>query len=156
MRKHQGKILHSVLKAKRCTVDQAAKYAGRSRSHLYNVVFQQEAVEPEILFRIGRKIKHDFLKEFPELKEEYGSYLEEQETLYLVQKNGKILQLRGTRNKLLSQNIALIRFQLRIVYKHQDQPELVKRVIHFLAHLDVERDKAEKEAGLKNEAPHPA
>lgn len=66
MEKHHGKIIKFTLKKSNYNLSDLAKSMNVNRRTLYNW-FNQEKIKKEIIFRIGCIIRHNFLKEFPEM-----------------------------------------------------------------------------------------
>ena len=64
--KHHGKILEFVLRKNDYNISALAKLMNVNRRTLYNW-FNQDQIRKEILFEVGRIIRHDFSIQLPEL-----------------------------------------------------------------------------------------
>ena len=66
MNKHQGQIVEYIVRKNGYSLSDLAKELKVNRRSLYNW-FNQAHLKPEMIYRIGCVIRHDFSKEFPEL-----------------------------------------------------------------------------------------
>jgi hypothetical protein len=64
-KKHHGEIVFNAVKESKFNITELARLINFSRRALYNW-FESEEVRPDDIYKIGRIIKHDFSKEFPE------------------------------------------------------------------------------------------
>jgi len=66
MNKHYGQILERIIRRNGYSISELARLTNVNRRSIYNW-FNQKNLKPEIIFRIGYALKHDFSEEFPEL-----------------------------------------------------------------------------------------
>ncbi|MXV51299.1 hypothetical protein GS399_09995 [Pedobacter sp. HMF7647] len=66
MDKHYGQIVELVIRKKGYCISELARLTYINRRSVYNW-FNQKYLKPEIIYRIGCIIHHDFSAEFPEL-----------------------------------------------------------------------------------------
>lgn len=66
MEKHHGKIVERVVRRTNMSLSELSKHLGVNRRSIYNW-FNLPQIKPEIVYRLGRVIQHDFSHEFPEL-----------------------------------------------------------------------------------------
>ncbi len=64
--KHRGEIVEKAIRLSGIGITDVAKEIGYSRTHMY-VFFDDPDLGVDIIIKIGKAIKHDFRKEFPEL-----------------------------------------------------------------------------------------
>ena len=65
MEKHHGKIIERIVRRANMSLSELSKLMGVNRRSMYNW-FVLPKVKPEIIFRLGRVLQHDFSQEFPE------------------------------------------------------------------------------------------
>jgi transcriptional regulator with XRE-family HTH domain len=65
MEKHHGKIIERIVRRANMSLSELSKMMGVNRRSMYNW-FVLSKVKPEIIFRLGRVLQHDFSQEFPE------------------------------------------------------------------------------------------
>lgn len=65
MEKHHGKIIERVVRRTNMSLSELSKYMGVNRRSIYNW-FNLPQIKPEVVYRLGRVIQHDFSHEFPE------------------------------------------------------------------------------------------
>ncbi|WP_407425518.1 helix-turn-helix domain-containing protein [Arcticibacter sp.] len=68
MEKHHGKIIERVVRRANMSLSELSKLMGVNRRSMYNW-FVLPKVKPEIIFRLGKALEHDFSQEFPEFFE---------------------------------------------------------------------------------------
>lgn len=66
MDKHYGHIIERIIRRNGYSISELARLTNVNRRSIYNW-FNQKSLKPEIIFRIGCALKHDFSEEFPEL-----------------------------------------------------------------------------------------
>ncbi|TSD67741.1 helix-turn-helix transcriptional regulator [Inquilinus sp. KBS0705] len=66
MENHRGKKVEYIIKKRGLNIKDLAAEIEVNRRSMYNW-FNQQELSPAIIIKIGRVIKHDFSKEFPEL-----------------------------------------------------------------------------------------
>lgn len=66
MDKHYGHIMERIIRRTGYSISELARLTNVNRRSIYNW-FNQKNLKPEIIFRIGCALKHDFSEEFPEL-----------------------------------------------------------------------------------------
>lgn len=66
MDKHYGHIIEKIIRRNGYSISELARLTNVNRRSIYNW-FNQKSLKPEIIFRIGCALKHDFSEEFPEL-----------------------------------------------------------------------------------------
>ncbi|WP_134092140.1 helix-turn-helix transcriptional regulator [Olivibacter sp. XZL3] len=66
MEKHYGHIIERIIRRNGYSISELARLTNVNRRSIYNW-FNQKSLKPEIIFRIGCALKHDFSEEFPEL-----------------------------------------------------------------------------------------
>lgn len=66
MDKHCGQIVELIIRKKGYSISELARLTSVNRRSVYNW-FNQKYLKPEIIYRIGCIIDHDFSLEFPEL-----------------------------------------------------------------------------------------
>lgn len=66
MDKHYGHIIERIIRRNGYSISELARLTNVNRRSIYNW-FNQKNLKPEIIFRIGCALKHDFSEEFPEL-----------------------------------------------------------------------------------------
>lgn len=66
MDRHYGNLVERVIRRNGYSISELARLAKVNRRSIYNW-FTQKKLKPEIIFRIGCALKHDFSEEFPEL-----------------------------------------------------------------------------------------
>lgn len=66
MDKHYGHIIEKIIRRNGYSISELARLTNVNRRSIYNW-FNQKNLKPEIIFRIGFALKHDFSEEFPEL-----------------------------------------------------------------------------------------
>ncbi|WP_121243431.1 hypothetical protein [Mucilaginibacter phyllosphaerae] len=66
MDKHYGQIVELVIRKGEYSISEIARLTSTNRKSIYNW-FNQKYLKPEIIFKIGNFIGHDFSVEFPEL-----------------------------------------------------------------------------------------
>ncbi|MEH6307446.1 helix-turn-helix transcriptional regulator [Olivibacter sp. CPCC 100613] len=66
MEKHYGHIIERIIRRNGYSISELARLTNVNRRSIYNW-FNQKNLKPEIIFRIGCALKHDFSEEFPEL-----------------------------------------------------------------------------------------
>jgi hypothetical protein len=66
MDKHYGQIVELVIRKGGYSISEIARLTSINRKSVYNW-FNQKYLKPEVIFRIGCIINHDFSVEFPEL-----------------------------------------------------------------------------------------
>jgi len=64
--KHYGHIIERIIRRNGYSISELARLTNVNRRSIYNW-FNQKGLKPEIIFRIGCALKHDFSEEFPEL-----------------------------------------------------------------------------------------
>lgn len=65
MEKHHGKIIERVVRRANMSLSELSKSMGVNRRSIYNW-FLLPKVKPELIYRLGRVLQHDFSQEFPE------------------------------------------------------------------------------------------
>jgi len=65
MEKHHGKIIERIVRRANISLSELSKMMGVNRRSMYNW-FALPKVKPEVIFRLGKALEHDFSKEFPE------------------------------------------------------------------------------------------
>lgn len=77
---HYGQIVERVIRRNGYSISELSRLTHVNRRSVYNW-FNQQHLKPEIIFRIGCALKHDFSVEFPHLfsKEDFKSIYEENE-----------------------------------------------------------------------------
>jgi len=66
MNKHYGEIIERTIRRNGYSISELARLTKVNRRSLYNW-FNQPKFKPDIIFKIGCALKHDFSIEFPEL-----------------------------------------------------------------------------------------
>lgn len=66
--KHRGEIVEKAVRESAYPITKLARKLGVSRRHIYNV-FENDKVDWDTILDIGRVIRHDFTKDFPEMRE---------------------------------------------------------------------------------------
>ncbi|MEH6308245.1 helix-turn-helix transcriptional regulator [Olivibacter sp. CPCC 100613] len=66
MDKHYGEIIERTIRRNGYSISELARLMKVNRRSIYNW-FNQPKFKPEIIFKIGCALKHDFSNEFPEL-----------------------------------------------------------------------------------------
>jgi len=66
MDKHYGEIIERTIRRNGYSISELARLMKINRRSIYNW-FNQPKFKPEIIFKIGCALKHDFSTEFPEL-----------------------------------------------------------------------------------------
>jgi len=66
MDKHHGQIIEKTIRRKNFSISELARQSSVNRRSIYNL-FDQPKVKPELIYKIGSVMKHDFSREFPEL-----------------------------------------------------------------------------------------
>ena len=66
MDKHYGQIVELIIRKKGYSISELARLSYVNRRSVYNW-FNQKYLKPEIIYRIGCILNHDFSQEFPEL-----------------------------------------------------------------------------------------
>ncbi|RYY35602.1 MAG: XRE family transcriptional regulator [Sphingobacteriaceae bacterium] len=66
MDKHYGQIVELIIRKKGYSISELARLTSVNRRSVYNW-FNQKYLKPEIIYRIGCILDHDFSQEFPEL-----------------------------------------------------------------------------------------
>ncbi len=66
MEKHYGQIIEKTIRRKNFSISELARMSRVNRRSIYNL-FDQPKVKPELIYKIGCVLKHDFSNEFPEL-----------------------------------------------------------------------------------------
>lgn len=66
MDKHYGHIIEKTIRRNGYSISELARLTNVNRRSIYNW-FSQPNLKPEIIYRIGCALKHDFSEEFPEL-----------------------------------------------------------------------------------------
>lgn len=66
MDKHYGNLVERIIRRNDYSISELARITHVSRSSIYKW-FNQRDLRPDIIFRIGCALKHDFSIEFPEL-----------------------------------------------------------------------------------------
>ncbi|MEH6305477.1 hypothetical protein RYH73_07475 [Olivibacter sp. CPCC 100613] len=66
MDKHYGEIIEITIRRNGYSISELSRMMKVNRRSIYNW-FAQARFKPEIIFKIGVAIRHDFSKEFPEL-----------------------------------------------------------------------------------------
>lgn len=64
--RHYGHIIERIIRRNGYSISELARLTNVNRRSIYNW-FNQKNLKPEIIFRIGCALKHDFSEEFPEL-----------------------------------------------------------------------------------------
>ncbi|QNL52042.1 helix-turn-helix transcriptional regulator [Olivibacter sp. SDN3] len=64
--KHYGQAIERIIRRNGYSISELARLTNVNRRSIYNW-FNQRNLKPEIIFRIGCALKHDFSEEFPEL-----------------------------------------------------------------------------------------
>lgn len=74
---HYGQVVERVIRRNGYSISELSRLTHVNRRSVYNW-FKQEHLKPEIIFRIGCALKHDFSVEFPALftKEDFKSVYE--------------------------------------------------------------------------------
>jgi transcriptional regulator with XRE-family HTH domain len=83
MELHYGQIVERIIRRKGYSISELARLTKVNRRSVYNW-FNQKQLKPEIIFRIGTVVNHDFSSEFP------GLFPDEdlsRQTKYVVQSN---------------------------------------------------------------------
>lgn len=77
MDQHYGQIVERVIRRNGYSISELSRLTHVNRRSVYNW-FNQQHLKPEIIFRIGCALKHDFSVEFPHLfsKEDFKSIYE--------------------------------------------------------------------------------
>lgn len=77
MDQHYGQIVERVIRRNGYSISELSRLTNVNRRSVYNW-FNQQHLKPEIIFRIGCALKHDFSVEFPHLfsKEDFKSIYE--------------------------------------------------------------------------------
>lgn len=65
MEKHHGQIVERIVRRSNMSLSELSKHMGVNRRSVYNW-FNLPRIKPEILYRLGHVIEHDFSHEFPE------------------------------------------------------------------------------------------
>jgi len=75
MEKHHGQIVERMIRRNGYSISELARLTKVNRRSVYNW-FNQRQLKPEIIFRIGCVLNHDFSAEFPGLfsKEEFNRH----------------------------------------------------------------------------------
>ncbi|MBL4676725.1 MAG: TetR family transcriptional regulator [Mucilaginibacter sp.] len=68
MSKHHGSIIEYVVRKHGYNISDLARELDVNRRSIYNY-FGSQILKPNVIFQIGRVIRHDFSKEFPEIFE---------------------------------------------------------------------------------------
>lgn len=66
MEKHYGEIIEMVIRRNGYSISELSRMMKVNRRSIYNW-FGQPRIKPEIIFKIGVTLRHDFSREFPEL-----------------------------------------------------------------------------------------
>ncbi|AMR30494.1 hypothetical protein A0256_03180 [Mucilaginibacter sp. PAMC 26640] len=66
MSKHHGQIIEYAVRRAGYNLSELAKALGVNRRTLYNW-FQMPRLRPDLIYRIGKIVRHDFSTDFPEL-----------------------------------------------------------------------------------------
>lgn len=92
---HHGQIVERVIRRNGYSISELSRLTHVNRRSVYNW-FNQQHLKPEIIFRIGCALKHDFSIEFPHLfsKEDFKIIYEGTD----VEKSGEPLGRSGTDN----------------------------------------------------------
>lgn len=69
MDKHYGQAIERIIRRNGYSISELARLTNVNRRSIYNW-FNQQNLKPEIIFRIGCALKHDFSEDFPELFDE--------------------------------------------------------------------------------------
>lgn len=64
--KHYGEIIEKVVRRNGYSISELARLAEVNRRSIYNW-FNQQKLKPEVIYKIGCALRHDFSNEFPEL-----------------------------------------------------------------------------------------
>lgn len=64
--KHYGQLIERIIRRNGYSISELARLTNVNRRSIYNW-FNQKNLKPEIIFRVGCALKHDFSEEFPEL-----------------------------------------------------------------------------------------
>lgn len=94
--KHSGEILKKYVKENEIKIVSLAKKINRTKGQMYNY-FNNPELDLDVIIRIGRALRHDFSKEFPELAEQSYLMVNEPQEKYGLSKNGLIDDVIATR-----------------------------------------------------------
>ena len=109
--KHQGQIVRKVIKDSGYTKTFIAERMNMSRNTLHNKL-GNSTLSAYFLYRLGKAIRYDFTKDFPELKETdlYKDAFERP----MVYETEELIQLHANYTKLLEEYNRLLKFLVQI------------------------------------------
>lgn len=123
MDKHYGSIVERVIRRNGYSISELARAINVSRRVVYKW-FTKKTLKPEIIFRIGNAIKHDFFVEFPEhfSSEEFERALKLPEPL--EPKHADLETGAYTSDYWKDKYIALLEEYIELLQSQKDQKEL--------------------------------